>query len=95
VEYYAKVRLILPSVVDIAVTAAIDHKDKPTERDYTDKDYESLVKSSLKKLKRLMIFYRIRENKVVCKILIQAKLNEKILSLGSASATTAMSGDEL
>jgi hypothetical protein len=95
VEYYAKVRLILPTVVDIAVTAAIDYKYKPTERNYADKVYESLVKSSLNKLKRLMIFYRIRENKEVCKILIQAKLNEKILGLGSASANTAISGDEL
>lgn len=93
VEYYTRVRLILPYIADIAVTAAIDCKAKST--DFTDRDCETLVESSLKNLKKLMIFYRIRENKQVCKILMQAKLNEKILNLGSTSANGTLSGGEI
>jgi hypothetical protein len=95
VEYYRRVGQILPSVVDIAVKAAMDYKDKLTERHLTEKEYEALVASSLKKLKRLMIFYRIRENKEVCEILIQAKLNEKILNLSPTSINAALSTDEI
>jgi len=92
VEYYARVRLILPTIVDIAVMSTINSKDKSTASNFADKDYESLVESSLKKL---MIFYRIRENKEVCEILIRAKLNEKILNLSSPSTDTTLSSGEI
>jgi hypothetical protein len=95
VEYYTTVRLVLPTIVDAAVMATIDSKDKSTASDFADKDYESLVESSLKKLKKLMIFYRIRENKEVCEILIRAKLNEKRLNLDSTSTDGTLSGGEI
>lgn len=75
--------------------ATIDSKDNSTPSDIVDLDYESLIASSLKKLKKLMIFYRIRENKQVCEILIRAKLNEKILNLASISTDATISGGEI
>jgi hypothetical protein len=42
-----------------------------------------------------MIFYRIRENKEACEILVRAKLNEKLFDLGSTSGNATVSGSEL
>jgi hypothetical protein len=73
VEYYREVETILPSVIDIAVTSAIGNS---TNLDGI--DYEVLVENSLKATKRLMIFYRLAEDKKVVEILIRAKVCEKI-----------------
>jgi hypothetical protein len=75
--------------------ATIDSKDKSTTNDLAKKHYETLVESSLKKLKILMVFCRIRENKQVCEILIRAKLNEKILNLGFTPTNVTSSASEI
>jgi len=93
VEFYAAVRRVLPIIVDNAVMATINSMDKSTP--IVSKDYESLVASSLKNLKSLMIFYRIRENKQVCEILIRAKLNEKIFNINPTLTDFTLSGDEI
>jgi hypothetical protein len=78
VEFYSGVRIVLPTIIDMAIMATIYPDYKLSEIDK--ENYETLVKSSLNKLKIMMIFYRIRENKQICEILIRAKLNEKILN---------------
>ena len=74
VEYYAGVRQVLPTLVDTAVKATMDSKKKSAGNDL--ENYKKMVESSLKNLKKLMIFYRVRENKQVCEILIRATINE-------------------
>jgi hypothetical protein len=73
VEYYDKVRQVLPSVIDIAVTYAIGNPANLKQI-----GYEELVVKSLKMTKRLMIFYRLREDKKVVEMIVRAKSYEKI-----------------
>ena len=72
VEYYDKIRTILPSVINNAVISTIGDSS-----DSNKMNYEDIFKGSLKATKRLMIFYRIREDKKVVEILIRAKIHER------------------
>jgi hypothetical protein len=72
-EYYEQVRVILPSVIDNAVASALGNSTNLEQI-----DYEELVKKSLKTVKRLMIFYTLREDETIVEILIRAKVHEKI-----------------
>ena len=73
VEYYREVETILPSVIDNAVTSAIGNSTNLDKM-----GYEALVENALKATKRLMIFYRLAEDKKVVEIIIRAKVCEKI-----------------
>jgi hypothetical protein len=95
VEYFASVRLVLPSLVDSAVMATINSKNKADALDWAHNNYDMLVESSIKNLKKLMIFYRVRENKEVCKSLVRAKLNERILDLEPISLNDSTPSGEI
>ena len=95
VEYYRSVRVILPILVDVAVMATIHFDDKSIRKCLSGKVYDSMVESSLKKLKLLMIFDRIRENEQVCEILVRAKLNERIYKLSPTSVESDASDSEI
>ena len=41
-------------------------------------DHEELFRNALKATKRLMIFYRLREDKKIVEILIRARIHKKI-----------------
>jgi len=95
VEYFSSVRLVLPTIVDTAVRSTLISKGRSIAHDFKDEVYEGLFADSLNKLKILMIFYRIRENKEVCEILIRSKLNEIILNLNSIPRETTSSASEI
>lgn len=71
VQYYHRVREILPSVAQMAVSAAMAEGNTKKE------DYEKLVEESLRKLKRLMIFYRLREDREVIETLVRSIVASK------------------
>jgi isopentenyl diphosphate isomerase/L-lactate dehydrogenase-like FMN-dependent dehydrogenase len=68
VNYYHRVREVLPEVVEMAVLAAIGADVLKRE------DYEKIVEESLEIVKRMMIFYRLREDQEVVKTIVQAKV---------------------
>jgi len=78
VEYYDEVRVILPSVIDSAVKSVIGNSTN-----FDESIYEVIVKDTLKATKRLMIFYRLREDMKVVEILIRAKVYEKIKEMNN------------
>ena len=61
VSYYGTVREVLPEVAEKAVLATLG------EKRYTKEEHEKVFEESLKKLKRMMIFYRLREDKKSCR----------------------------
>jgi len=93
VEYFSSVRVLLPTIVHIAVMATINSKNKSGRMDPGIKNQDLSFESSFKNLKKLMIFYRIRENKEVCKVLILAKLNEINLRLTPSLNQTESLGE--
>ena len=95
VEYYTGVRHVLPALVDIAAKVAMDSSVKPTRSDDANDNYKVMLDTSLKNLKKLMIFYRIRENSRVCEILIRANLNEKLYNLGPTTTGGGQSTREI
>jgi hypothetical protein len=47
---------------------------------YNHRDYNKVFDESLKKLKRLMIFYRLREDKEVAKILLRSAVYNNMMN---------------
>ena len=72
-SYYDYVRDKLPKVAEIAVLATLG------EKVYNHKDYNKVFEESLKKLKRLMIIYRLREDKEVAKILLRSAVYNNMM----------------
>ena len=72
VEYYHVVSKNLPVIADIAVLATVG------DRNVLEQGYEKVVEESLRKVKRLMVFYRLREDKKVVDIVLRSAVSKKI-----------------
>jgi len=72
VEYYHVVSKNLPVIADIAVLATVG------DRNVLEQGYEKVVEESLRKVKRLMVFYRLREDKKVVDIVLGSAVSKKI-----------------
>ena len=72
-DFYDKVLEKLPILIEYSINASLEPDKKLSEI-----NRENLREESLKKLQRLMIFTRIREDPVVIETLLDAKLNEKL-----------------
>jgi hypothetical protein len=66
VSYYDRIQQVLPGVAQKAVLATLG------EKDYANKNYEDVFDNSLKKLMRMMVFYRIREDKEITKTILRS-----------------------
>jgi hypothetical protein len=75
VEYYGIVQEHLPGIAEIAVLATIG------EKDVTEQGYEKVVEESLRKLKRLMVFYCLREDKKVVETIVRSAVSKRILEM--------------
>lgn len=75
VSYYDTVRKVLPEVAQKAVTATLG------EKKYTKEDHEEVFEESLKKLKRMMIFYRLREDKKVAEAILHGAVYDNLKDL--------------
>jgi hypothetical protein len=73
-SYYDYVRDKLLQIAEIAVLATLG------EKVYNHRDYNKVFEESLKKLKRLMIFYRLREDKEVAKILLRSAVYNNMMN---------------
>ena len=89
VSYYDTVRDILPKVAQIAVQATLG------EKKYNPEDYEKVFEESLKKLKRLMIFYRLREDKEVAKIVLHSAVYTNMMNDDKNQTSSKDSNNEL
>ena len=78
VSYYDRVREVLPGVARKAVLATLG------EKKFTKEEHEKVFEESLKKLKRMMVFYRLREDKKVAEAILYGAVydNMKDLSIG-------------
>jgi hypothetical protein len=72
VSYYDMVRKVLPEVAQKAVSATLG------EEKYTKEDHEKVFEESLKKLKRMMIFYRLREDKKVAEAILYGAVYDSL-----------------
>jgi hypothetical protein len=77
VSYYDRVREVLPGVAQKAVLATLG------EKKYTKEEHEKVFEESLKKLKRMMIFYRLREDKKVAEAILYGAVYDNLKDLGT------------
>ena len=90
VTYYDNVRETLPGVAQQAVLATLG------EKNYAKEEHEKVFKESLKKLKRMMVFYRLREDKKVAETILYSavyanlkdiSISDKQLENGNTSSS--------
>jgi hypothetical protein len=80
-SYYDEVREVLPRVAQRAVLATLG------EKKYTTEDHEMVFKESLRKLMRMMVFYRLREDKKVAETVLYAAVYDNLKDKHSTMST--------